>query len=143
MKLFVLLWLIMTGRVFGALVGGRHCLRLRHLTKFRQLYEWLTAFGVGLVLWGIADLGLIWNSIANGPPNRDAYPSKTLWYSIGFQLLETLGVWLITLVLLNGGAPGSIRRVIFWVLSKVGVMDFPNPENDSRASLPDHSTPTS
>lgn len=123
MKLFVLLWLIMVGRVFGALIGGRQALRLRHGSKFRQIYEWFTALGVGMFLWGIGDLGVIWNSIVNGPPNRDAYPTVSLWYSIGFNLDITVAVWLITLVLLNGGSPGFIRNSIFWLLTKLRIMD--------------------
>lgn len=137
MKLFVFLWLVMVTRVAGAIVGGRQCLRLRHITTYRQLYEWLTAFGVGMVLWGLADLGILWNSIVNGPPNRDAYPSKTLWYSILFQLVETGAVWLITLVLLNGGTPGFIRTSIFWFLTRIRVMD---PAQEARPDLPDQHT---
>jgi hypothetical protein len=136
MKLFVLLWLVMASRVFGAIIGGREALRIRHRTKYRQIYEWFTALGIGMILWGVADLGLIWNSIVNGPPNRSTYPSKTLWFSISFQLIETMAVWIVTLVILNGGTPGYIRRSIFWVLTKIGVMDFAEPELDPRRHLP-------
>ena len=140
MKLFVFLWIIMVLRVAGAFIGGRQCLRIRHVTRFRQLYEWFTAFGIGMIMWGAADLGIIWNSVANGLPNRDLYPSKTLWVSIGFQLLESGAVWIITLVLLNGAAPGFIRRSIFWMLSKVRIMDFADPVQDPRPNLPNQHT---
>jgi hypothetical protein len=133
MKLFVFLWLVMTSRIFGSLIGGREALRIRKnielKPKYRKIYEWFSAFGIGLIMWGIADLGLVWNSIVNGPPNRESYPVKALWFSISFQLLQTIAVWVITLVILNGGAPGHLRKGIFFVMLKIGIM-IPKPPDE-------------
>jgi hypothetical protein len=47
-----------------------------------------------------------------------------------------MAVWLMTLVFLNGGSPGFIRKGIFWILAKLGIMDFADPIEDSRPNLP-------
>lgn len=128
----------MVTRGAGYLISARQCFRIRLLTKYRQLYEWFTAFGVGFFLWGLADFGIIWNGIVNGPLNRDQYPSKSLWYAVWFQLLETAAVWLVTLILLNGGTPGTIRASIFWTLTKLKIMR--SDSNFNRSIHEEHTT---
>jgi hypothetical protein len=123
LKLFTALWLAMIFRGVGALLGGRHALRLRHETKYRQIYEWFTAIGVGLVLWGIVDIGLIWRSIVNDFARCSEYSPDILWYSIFLNLLSAIAVWTITLAILDGRAPGALRGAIFWLLTKSKIMD--------------------
>lgn len=123
MKLFAALWLVMILRGAGALIGGRHALRLRHETKYREIYEWFTAIGVGLILWGLVDLGLIWRSIVNDFARCAEYNPNILWYSIGLNLLSAVAVWTITLAILDGRSPGAIRGTLFWILTKTKIMD--------------------
>lgn len=130
MKLFALLWIVMILRVAGAFIGGRQALRLRHETKYRQIYEWFTALGTGLMLWGIADLGLIWRSVVNDFSRCSEYNPNILWYSIVLHFILAGGVWTITLAILNGRSPGFLRGSVFWILTKTRLMDSEKKFND-------------
>lgn len=118
MKLFVTIWLVTVLRVAATGLAGRQCLRIRTITKNRMVYEWFTALAIGMFAYSLTDFALILNGIFNGPPNRATYPTKVLWISLALQIVQSLAMWTLAFVLLNGGAPGWIRRMIFAVLGK-------------------------
>lgn len=123
MKVLVLVWLFMLARFFGALLAARHCMRLRNESMNKPTYELLTAIGVGMFLLGISDVLLIWNGIANVSPVVANQLSGTyLAMSFSFEMVRTIGIWVITLIIMNGGAPGQFRKGIFWVLRTFRIM---------------------
>ena len=123
MKMFVALWLLMITRSVGAILAARHCLRIRDGSKTKAAYETFTAFGVGLGMWAVSDFLIIWNGVANVSPQiATNYKFSYLMVAMGLESFQTLGVWLIALVLMNGGVPGSFRKLAFGLLSKLGLM---------------------
>jgi hypothetical protein len=119
MQLFVFIWLAMTSRVWATVLAGRQCFRYRQTTPHRVIYQWMTAFGLGMWGYALTDAVIILNGVFNSPVDRAAYPTGPLWVSMLSQFGQSGAMWLITLVLLNGGAPGFVRAAIFWVLAKV------------------------
>jgi hypothetical protein len=124
LKILIAIWLVMITRFVGTLLAARHCLRLRKKTSHKMVYELLTGFGVGLFLYAVSDFFLTLNGIVGLPPAISSqFPTSYIIWSFIFQFIQWLGVWIITLVIMNGGAPGKLRESIFWVLKKLKVME--------------------
>lgn len=120
--LFILLWLISLSDGFGAFLAGRQCFRIRNSAKVLWVYEWFTAFGLGLFCYAIAALWGTFNSIVNGPHND--YSKRWILNSIGARVVLFVGMWTIALVMMNGERPGWVRSTLYWVLKKFGAMKF-------------------
>lgn len=120
-RLFALLWLIMISDGVGAALAGRHCFRIRKLCKDKRLFEWFTAFGVGMYLYATAALANIYLSITYQTPR----PTEFVIQAIVARLVLFCGIWIIALVLMNGGSPGWVRAGLFWFLDRLGKMNYP------------------
>lgn len=123
-RIVVVIWLLIVARFVGTLIASRHCLRLRHAKKIdKPTYELLTAFGVGMGLYAISDFGLTIAGVTGLPTAVAAtFPWSYTAQLFFWHSVQTIGVWTITLVLMNGGAPGKLRELIFFILKKVGFM---------------------
>lgn len=115
-RVFVALWLIMITRCTGVAMGARQCLRIRNRTSDEIVYEWFSALGFGFSLYAVSDVLSVFIGIAFGP-SALVYSQRFLWMALILELVQTAGMWVITLVLMNGGAPGFVRKNLFRILT--------------------------
>ena len=114
MRLILILWLVILSDGVGALVGARAAWRMKDNTDKHP--ELALAFWFGLSCYAIAAFGSTYNAIANGPRSV-LYPEGFLWKQIAFRLLQTVGIWVIALTLMNG-RKGMLRTALSKLIGK-------------------------
>jgi len=124
-QILLVIWLLIIVDGVGAALGGRAAFRIRHFTKNSTVFNWFTALGVGLWIYAISDFIIVFNNIVSGP--RD-YSAKWLVIAFVGRSLQALGAWTIALSLMDQQLPGILRRTIFRVLEKLGLMDIHESE---------------
>lgn len=118
MKLLIFLYLIIITDGIGAAIAARQSFRISRATTATVVAQWFIAFGTGMALYSVAAFWGVYNGAVNNPSPTTAVS----WYLIAAilaRLLQTLGIWLIALVLMNGSTPGYVRSVLYWFLNTI------------------------
>lgn len=115
MRVLIVLWLIIVSDGVGALIGARAAWQMRDKDKRRP--ELAIAFAFGLGCYAVSAFGSTYNSILNGSLIK--YPEHFLKLAIAFRCLQTIGVWVVALTLMNGHTPGIVRRNLSRALSRL------------------------
>lgn len=106
-RLLIFLWLVIISDGVGAIIGARAAWRMKAIDRSRP--ELAIAFAFAFVCYSIAAFGSTYNSIVNGPAVH--YSNTFLIEAVGFRLLQTLGIWVLALTLMDD-RPGFIRRAL-------------------------------
>lgn len=132
--LLIFLWLVSFSDGVAACLAARQSFRIRRMTEDRWVFEMFTAFGIGLTFYAFETFTQVFLSIVFGPTAvilGFPYLPSTLIN----RLVRTLGMWLVAITLLNGGAPSLFRTFVLWISSWFGVMD--KPPADKRPGIPE------
>lgn len=121
--LLTAIWMVNMSSAVAAWFAGRYCFKARQITKNKSAFEWFTGLGVGFYLYTTYKFASTLNGVCCGPTDS-AYSSAYViqWLLISF--LETFGMWTMALVMMNGSAPGKVRRILFYILGKLGKMKY-------------------
>lgn len=108
MKLFTVIWLLILSDGVAAFVGARAAWALR--AEDHRRFELAVALSFGLMSYSAARFSSVVNSIYHVTGAAPA--NSQLYWSIVNAALQSLGMWVIALTLMNGRAPGRVRRAL-------------------------------
>lgn len=119
MKFLILLWFLIITDGVGAAVAARQSFKISKDATDPTVYQWFIAYGLGLSLYAAANFWAVWNGVVNGPSPAPAYSTSYLIQAFAARSLQTIGVWVVALTLMNGSTPGILRHILFWIFAHV------------------------